>query len=207
MKGEIKLPKASSGIQKGVPLKLVLNEAAVHQMMLNISYVYPAFPTEKFKSLATNGLEGLEFMPRAHHIAKALRETLPSKFSDGVEVLIDTMIPLTKEALEEAGTGTFYFLPYSCYLGEYGLSADHNEGEDPFPAAMRGIKELTKRFTSEWAIRNYLLQDQERTLAHLMEWIDDPNTDVRRFVSEGTRPILPWGKKLPIFLKPSRRYY
>ena len=68
-------------------------------------------------------------------------------------------------------------------------------GEE-FDAALAVLKEMTKRFTAEFEIRHLLVADQERVLATLAQWVDYPNHHVRRLVSEGSRPRLPWGLQL-----------
>jgi len=200
MSNPLTIPATTKGIETGVPLKLLLNPAMLEHFSKNIHWAWSDFDQKKFLSLATQGLDELELMPRAAHIAKALRKTLPAKFADAVKVIIRSMPD--PESLKENGHGKalFFFLPYSSYLSEYGLSADGNEGEDPFPSAMSGLYELTQRFTSEFAIRNYLLRFPERTMAQLEQWLNDSSDEVRRLCSEGTRPLLPWGKKLPDFL-------
>ena len=60
---------------------------------------------------------------------------------------------------------------------------------------------LTQRFTAEFCIRPYLLHRQGDTLARLRDWAQDDNAHVRRLVSEGTRPRLPWAPRLPAFQK------
>jgi 3-methyladenine DNA glycosylase AlkC len=49
-----------------------------------------------------------------------------------------------------------------------------------------------------------LSRDPERTLARLREWARDPHPHVRRLVSEGTRPRLPWAPRLVAFQKDPR---
>jgi len=62
------------------------------------------------------------------------------------------------------------------------------------------LKEMTKRFSSEFDIRFFLLKEPERTLSILKIWAHDSNHHVRRLVSEGTRPRLPWAMRLPAFI-------
>ncbi len=64
---------------------------------------------------------------------------------------------------------------------------------------MEAQYELTKRFTSEFSIRAYLDRYPEQTLTRLGEWATDENVHVRRLVSEGTRPRLPWAPRLRAF--------
>ncbi|MDR5050022.1 DNA alkylation repair protein [Bacillus thuringiensis serovar andalousiensis] len=56
--------------------------------------------------------------------------------------------------------------------------------------------EITKRNTAEYAIRPFLQTYHEDTLDILQQWIHDENSHIRRLVSEGTRPRLPWAKKI-----------
>lgn len=48
-------------------------------------------------------------------------------------------------------------------------------------------------------IRDFLERYPEETLALLQCWASDPNVHVRRLVSEGTRPRLPWARRLRRF--------
>ena len=50
-------------------------------------------------------------------------------------------------------------------------------------------------------MRAFFLKYPEKTLAIFKKWAKDKNPHVRRLVSEGSRPYLPWGKKLPQFEK------
>jgi 3-methyladenine DNA glycosylase AlkC len=64
---------------------------------------------------------------------------------------------------------------------------------------MRAQYELTKRFTAEFSIRAFLERYPEESLRWLARWARDPNVHVRRLVSEGTRPRLPWARRLRSF--------
>jgi 3-methyladenine DNA glycosylase AlkC len=72
-------------------------------------------------------------------------------------------------------------------------------GLEDFEAAMRLQHELTRRFTAEYSIRAFLEQQPERTLTRLRSWAGEDNVHVRRLVSEGTRPRLPWAPQLRAF--------
>jgi 3-methyladenine DNA glycosylase AlkC len=63
------------------------------------------------------------------------------------------------------------------------------------------LKEMTKRSSSEFGIRFLLIEDPERALSTMEKWTCDPSHHVRRLVSEGTRPRLPWAMRLPVFIE------
>lgn len=63
------------------------------------------------------------------------------------------------------------------------------------------LQKMTELFSAEFAIRHYLLKQPEATLKVLKSWLQHENHHVRRLISEGTRPRLPWGVRLPLFIK------
>jgi 3-methyladenine DNA glycosylase AlkC len=63
------------------------------------------------------------------------------------------------------------------------------------------LKQMTEYFSAEFAIRHFILRQPEQVLAVLQSWLGHENHHVRRLVSEGTRPRLPWGVRLPIFIE------
>jgi 3-methyladenine DNA glycosylase AlkC len=73
-------------------------------------------------------------------------------------------------------------------------------GMDHFEDAMVALREMTRRFSAEFAIRPFLRARRERTLKQLHAWCHHPDEHVRRLVSEGSRPLLPWGGNLPELL-------
>ncbi len=60
---------------------------------------------------------------------------------------------------------------------------------------------MTKRFSAEGALRTFLETDYNSTMKLLHEWCNDPNPNVRRLVSEGTRPRLPLAGRIKRFQK------
>ncbi|MGH2708582.1 MAG: DNA alkylation repair protein, partial [Actinomycetota bacterium] len=88
------------------------------------------------------------------------------------------------------------YMPHVFFVQKYGL--------DDFEAAMRVQYELTKRFSAESSIRAFLVRYPENTYARLVEWAHDESVHVRRLVSEGTRPRLPWAPRLRAFQEDPR---
>lgn len=193
------LPQAPNGIQKGIPLKLLLSREAIECLAQNILCVHKAFPADEFCQHALDGLEPLELMQRAQHIARSLQQFLPSHYAQAIAILVDSMTP-AKTDDNDVGAGGFFYLPHSFFIADYGVDKRYNNGEDPFDVSMQALYALTTRFTSEFAIRPFLIHHPERTLQQVSKWLSDPNPHVRRLCSEGTRPKLPWGKRIQSFV-------
>lgn len=177
------------------PLKHLLNDTVPPRIAAMVSRAWRKFDTTAFLQQAQPGYESLELMARGQRIAQALQAHLPQDVPRALRVLVDSMdSPMGLDAAGEPDAGdrpysAFLYLPNSIYIGAHGLQH--------FEAAMAAQHALTQRFTAEFCIRPYLLHHQGATLARLREWAQDDNAHVRRLVSEGTRPRLPWAPRLP----------
>lgn len=196
----LRIPAAPKSIQKGIPLKNVLGVEAISCLANNISYVFPEFENKEFRKAVLNELDSLGFMDRGIHIARALRTYLPDNYQKSVEILLASLTPPNTET-EGLGLAVLFYHPHGCFVSEYGLDKQYNSGIDPFNISMRAQYELTKRNTSEFSIRPFLINEQKRTLAILKEWTKDPDPHVRRLCSEGTRSRLPWAPRISAFLE------
>ncbi len=188
------LPPAPRSIQKGVPLKQVINDQTVAFLARNISLADQSFDPERFVA-ATKLTDAMSLMERGRHLGDALFEALDRPFSACAEVLLASLTPL-HDSTEEFGLAGMFYLPHSALIGSYGVDPIFNDGADPFDDAMRLQHAMTQRFTAEFCIREFLIAHPERTLEQLMLWTGDPSAHVRRLCSEGSRPRLPWGKRL-----------
>jgi 3-methyladenine DNA glycosylase AlkC len=148
------------------------------------------FPRDRFVAEARRGLGSLELMDRGRHIAGALRRALPDDYPRAVEILIASLGPVGAD-LEGGGMAPFFYLPHVILVAEHGLGH--------FEASMRAQYELTQRFTAEFSLRAFLDRYPAESLAVLARWATDPSVHVRRLVSEGTRPRLPWAPRLRRF--------
>ena len=151
---------------------------------------HPSFDKERFVSLALDGYDQLELTPRARQISDALAETLPADRREALDIITRSVGPEIEEP-ELTGMEGFRYLPFVFFVAEHGL--------DHFEEAMTAQYELTKRFTAEFSVRAYLERYPDETLARLHIWAHDDNVHVRRLVSEGTRPRLPWAPQLKGF--------
>jgi 3-methyladenine DNA glycosylase AlkC len=152
--------------------------------------VDPSFDKARFVALSLDGYESLELTPRARQISDALAVTLPEDRRRALEIITLAVGPEIEKS-ELTGMEGFRYLPFVFFVAEYGT--------DHFEEAITAQYELTKRFTAEFSIRAYLERYPEDTLARLHVWALDENVHVRRLVSEGTRPRLPWAPQLKGF--------
>ena len=194
------LPPAPHSIQKGSSLGDLLDREAIECLAHNISLVFPEFDGDSFRRAALDGLKPLAILERGKHLARVLREHLPARYEDAVNILIRSLTPPMSQT-DDLGLAVFFYLPHVSFVATYGLNSEHNGGRDPFEVSMKAQYELTRRFSAEFSMRPYLIKWPERTLARLMEWTRDADPHVRRLCSEGARPRLPWAMRIPGFVK------
>jgi len=178
-------------MSESTAFKNYFNADMVRQLAGPIHEVYTAFKLEAFSKQATKGLNALELKDRSRKIAAALKDHLPGDYARAIDILIESLGPPLGEQAENLNDGFFYW-PYADFVELYGLG--HPE------ESMRANYEITRRFTAEFSIRPFIQEHPDYVMGLLEKWIHDADPHVRRLVSEGTRPRLPWGKQLKGFI-------
>ncbi len=184
-------------------LKNLFGPQMVHRTARSIAQVYPDFDAAGFTKQALVDFEQLELTPRCQQIANAMATWLPDNREQAIEIIIDSLGPELENCdptdaspsgdpeIDDNPMSGFFYMSHGYFLAEHG--GDH------FNAVMRANYEITKRATSEFSIRTPLRDHTEATLHELQSWATDSNVHVRRCVSEGTRPRLPWSFRLKNF--------
>lgn len=172
--------------QDSTAFKHYFDRAAARALAQQVSNVLPQFDQRRFVKLATTKLEPLAFQARVQQFADALRHTLPENVPAAMEVLTSSLPPLLTDC--EAVTDGFLQWPLGQFIADHGVPY--------FEESMTAMVALTQRFSAEFAVRPFVEARPSETFARLSELTDHESPHVRRWCSEGTRPRLPWGKRL-----------
>ena len=129
----------------------------------------------------------LELKARINLIADVLARHLPADFSAGAEAITRALPPPLDPTLTDDDFGHFIYAPLGVYVENHGLEGHVDQSLDT-------LEQITQRFSMEYSIRTFLNKHPEATLARMQDWLDHDHYHVRRLVSEGTRPKLPWGQ-------------
>jgi len=152
-----------------------------------IRTAYPGFDTGRFKALVFDeSFEAKEVKDRMIHTTQCLRQTLPGSYPDALEIL-EQAAPHVKG---------FEALCLPDFIEQFGL--------DHWDRSLEALGRIGSYITGELAIRPFLAHDPESVLPYLSKWAEDESTPLRRLVSEGTRPRLPWAMALPRFKQDPR---
>ncbi len=176
------------------PFKHFINTALVGDAALHLQRADARFDAARFVEAVAPRLEALELKARAQWVADALEAVLPADFHAAAEVIERALASVllgeqpSGAPSEPDGLTGWMLWPVGEFVARRGLA--HPE------RALTVLHAITQRFTAEFAIRPFLERHPALVFGTLARWVHDPSEHVRRLVSEGTRPRLPWGRQL-----------
>lgn len=157
-----------------------------------IKHVDSAFQADEFVTMVVAQFPELELKARIAWIATCLERHLPRDFREAASALVRSLPAPAHPALSDGDFGDFIYAPYVEFVAQHGCTAEDLE----FSLAM--LREVTTRFSAEFAIRPFLDAFPDQVLTTLLAWTNDQHYHVRRLCSEGTRPRLPWARNLTL---------
>ena len=164
-----------------------LNSRAVARIALAFKLSWPQFADDKFRPQALQGLENLELKQRVNHLILVLQNHLPEDFATSAKIL--EKVPANWPAANNQDLHpAFAAWPVIDYVSYAGI--------DSPDLALPLLAKLTSLFSAEFAARPFIQKYPDISLAFLQDCCSDSNEHIRRWASEGSRPLLPWGVRL-----------
>ncbi len=140
------------------------------------------FNTKDFLEEVLSQINSLEMKERVDLISKALFKHFNLNYSKKIKFIVSRL-----DSIKEIEP--FLIWPLTNYVALYGL--------DELKASSLAMLEMTKRFSSEFVIRYFIIRYEKLMYSqYISKWIKDDCEHVRRLATEGTRPRLPWGIKV-----------
>ncbi|MBP7769696.1 MAG: DNA alkylation repair protein [Aliarcobacter sp.] len=165
-------------------LKNVYTKEYIKNLALKIKENYKEFDTNSFINfIFDESWENLELKARMRHIAIILNKYLPFLYKKQLEILK----PVSKDFK------SFEAMFFQDFVEVFGL--------DDFENSMKALEVFTIDSSSEFAIRQFILKYEDKTLKQMILWAKSSNEHLRRLSCEGCRPRLPWAVALAIFKK------
>lgn len=168
----------------------LFNLPNVRKISTEIKAVYEPFKQKEFEEDVLKKFPSLELKERIYHIRDTLHVYLPKAFKTAVNILLEALPDELDHDTKDDDFGDFIYASYSEYVTHFGC----NEGYLAF--SLSALKEITKRFSAEFAIRDFINHFPKETMAMLEACSLSENYHQRRLTSEGLRPKLPWAKKI-----------
>ena len=149
------------------PFKNLFSKALITGIGEHLAKAWPEFDRAGFESSASKNLDALELKQRSAQITDAMAASLPGDFETSAAILLASLAPeeecdVGTAVVNSGGLAGWAVMPMTNYVGRYGL--------DHFDLSMLLLKEMTKRSSSEFDVRFFLLEYPKRTLAVLKKW-------------------------------------
>ncbi len=170
----------------------LFNPAKVQKIASEIQVVYADFEQRAFEAEVVSLFPQLELKERIDHIRDMLAKYLPDDYREATTIMLKALPSELDTDKYDNDFGDFIYAPYGAYVAAFGCN------KEDLDFSLTALREITKRFSVEYAIRDFINTFPEETLEMLKECSLSDNYHERRLASEGLRPKLPWAKKINI---------
>lgn len=168
----------------------LFNRDKVATIATQLSCAHRAFDAAAFESRVMSRLPELELKQRIAWITDCLEIHLPVDYRRAVNIMLRSLPGPCNPQLLDGDFGDFIYAPHSEYVARHGCT------REDLVFSLASLRELTTRFSAEFAVRSFINAFPDETLMTLAQWTADEHYHVRRLCSEGTRPRLPWATRL-----------
>jgi 3-methyladenine DNA glycosylase AlkC len=166
------------------PLKNMFNQRFFEALIEAFREQYSAFKQQAFLDHIDDGQwEQRELKDRMRHITIGLRHQLPSDYRLALEIV--------RKTAPELSDFSFETMIFPDFVEVYGL--------EDWDVSLPALEQFTQQSSAEFAVRPFILHDQQPMMKHMLVWARHESYHVRRLASEGCRPRLPWAIALPAF--------
>ncbi|HBF5714122.1 TPA: DNA alkylation repair protein [Clostridioides difficile] len=165
-------------------LKNMYNRESLYEVAVSIQSVYNSFKVDEFiKSTMDETWNNLELKARCRKISMSLGMYLPEDYKEALSIL------------EKSVTGFYFAFFFPDFVEVYG------QDDINWDLSISALERNTEYWSSEFAVRAFIIKDEERMMAQMRKWSKHKSEHVRRLASEGCRPQLPWGQAISKFKK------
>ena len=171
-------------------LKNVYTKNYIKNLALKIKEHNNNFEIDDFiNSIFDKTWQELELKQRMRYIAITLDKYLPFSYEKQLKIL----------KLVSKDFSSFEAMFFQDFVEVFGL--------DDFEESMKALEVFTQDSSSEFAIRQFILKYEDKTMTQMKIWSQSSNEHLRRLSCEGCRPRLPWAIALPLFKKDPRKVF
>lgn len=169
------------------PLKNIYNRSFLEELCEAVKSVDSTFNKKVFLSFFfTPQWDAMELKDRMKHISTSLEKCLKGSYAEHVTSLLK-MIDWFKQQPDKVNGFEYMFFPD--FLEQF--------GQDEPNLSLDAMEAVTQFTSCEFAIRPFIIQNQDDVMKRMLKWSTHKHENVRRFSSEGCRPRLPWAMALP----------
>ncbi|MFT3979196.1 MAG: DNA alkylation repair protein [Ferruginibacter sp.] len=170
------------------PLRNIYNDIFFAELGIALQKAVLGFPVKRFVSAVKNShWPAMELKQRMRQLSTTLHDYLEGSYKKKLTAVLKIMKALPANTAIMYPGLAYMFIPD--FVEQYGLA-----DIDTSLQAMEKINFIT---SCEFAVRPFLILEQEQVMKQMLLWSRHPHENIRRFASEGCRPRLPWALAVP----------
>ncbi len=170
----------------------LFNAETLGLLSTGLARAQKGFRRKQFERRVLERFPELELKDRIHWMVTVLEAHLPAKLPAALDLLERALPPPLDPKLTDDDFGRYIWVVPGEYAARHGCARTH------LPRSLGFLRESTKRFSAESAIRPFLRDFPGETLDFVTDCATDANYHVRRLASEGIRPLLPWAERVQL---------
>jgi len=170
----------------------LFNRDTVAELGGRLAAAQKRFPRKRFETAVLARFPELELKARIDWMVTLLEAALPEDFDAALDVLHRALPEPLDPTRSDDDFGRYIWVVPGEYVARQGVRADRLE------ASLGFLRESTKRFSAESALRPFLREFPRETLKFVNACTGDGHYHVRRLASEGIRPLLPWAERVTL---------
>ncbi len=174
---------------------ILFNKEKIIYLSRIIKNVYWEFKSENFIQENLDKFPQLELKQRIFYIKDMLYKYLPKDYISTVNIMLKSLPDELDPTKKDDDFWDFIFAAYGEFISEYWCNKENLD------FSLQSLETITKRFSMEFALRNFLKKFPQETLKFALKWSKNDNYHVRRLSSEAIRPNLPWWWKINIWVQ------
>jgi 3-methyladenine DNA glycosylase AlkC len=143
---------------------------------------YPEFDADAFRArIFDDQWDARPLKDKMRHATLTLHDFLPADYRTSLALLRQIAPALDRHGFEK--------MIFPDFVEVYGL--------EDWDASLPALEQFTQQMSAEYAVRPFIVRDQDRMMAQMLAWAHHASASVRRLATEGCRPRLPWAMALP----------
>lgn len=174
------------------PLKNIYNDVFFAELKASLQKALPGFDTKRFIAAVKNDQwPAMELKQRMRQLSTVLHDHMDGNYKKKLSQLLQLVTAFPAKSKVQYSGLAYMYVPD--FLEQYGL----NEMD----LSLKAMEKINLVTSCEFAIRPYLVANQEKVMHQMLLWSEHSHENIRRFASEGCRPRLPWAMAIPSLKK------
>jgi 3-methyladenine DNA glycosylase AlkC len=169
------------------PLKNIYDDHFFKEFNQIAKKVIPSWEARAFDNTVKNkDWPQMELKQRMRHLSRSLFNALQGSYAKKLPQVLKMVQYIYSSEVRYSGLAYMFLADF---VEQFGV--------DEMDRSFKAMEKINMITSCEFAIRPFLLANQDKVMEQMLQWSKHSHQNIRRFASEGCRPRLPWAMAIP----------